>query len=341
MGDRAIGHEGKGDALEIRYICDKGLCGLALRNELYLQVYKQLNSNPNINSVAKGWEILCVLTNCFLPSEPLSSVIVDIFEKNSLSLEELDDYLIHNKLNDKKGEEKTKMSIRMMATYCLKRYRVLQHGTSKGRVPTVEEIKYYIRAPFRYNVFGEELTNIMKNPQHVDTSGKFPKVLSFLAEAVLLLRGHDCEGIFRVPGDLDSVIRLKMRIERGEYNLDGIQDPAVPASLLKLWVRELAQPVIPHSFYRRCLQTKDVQSAMDIVDELPLLNRNIIKYLAKFLQVVGHPQHQAKTKMTVSNLAMVFAPNVLRCPSDNPLDILKATKDEQHFVKIIINYLDE
>lgn len=48
---------------------------------------------------------------------------------------------------------------------------------------------------------------------------KVPVILPFLAEGILSLGGLQSEGIFRVPGDNDSVSELKSRIDRGQYQL--------------------------------------------------------------------------------------------------------------------------
>ncbi len=327
-------------SLELRFVADKGMCVVGLRSELYLQIYKQLNENPNQKHVLRAWQILCVMSNCFTPPLPLLTIINTHLDKFTMPNEEAESHLEKNDWKGAPANELAKIKIGLMARYSKKRFNITAR-TPRGRVPNIEEINHFLAAPFKFNVFGETLENIVKNPANVDESGHLPKVLSFLAEAVLKLGGHASEGIFRVPGDLDSVILLKMRIERGEYDLTGINDPAVPASLLKMWVRELAEPVIPNSFYTRCLGITKVHVAMDVVDELPALNRSVLKYLAKYLQVVGDPENQGRTKMSVSNLAIVFAPNVLRCPNDNPYIILQNAKKEQHFVKLIVNYLDE
>lgn len=46
-----------------------------------------------------------------------------------------------------------------------------------------------------------------------------PKILPFLAESILKLDGFRTEGIFRVPGDADSIGEMKARLDRGEYHL--------------------------------------------------------------------------------------------------------------------------
>lgn len=340
MGDRPKSSEGQGDKLDIRIVADRGMCVVGLRTELYLQVMKQLTDNPSKESYLKGWEILCVISNCFAPPLQLAMIVRQFLEKQAFTQEKVTELLTDLKWKKLEGTELEDAKLGLMAKYALQKFKHTVK-TPKGRVPSVEEIEHFCEAPFKFNVFGEALENIMHNPQNVDTSSRLPRVLSFLAEAVLLLGGHASEGIFRVPGDLDGIIALRMRIERGNYDLEGIQDAAVPASLLKMWVRELEEPLIPTKFYTRCLQISQVQAAMDVVDELPQLNRSCIKYLAKYLQLVGDPVNQPKTKMSVSNLAIVFAPNLLRCPTDNPLVILQNSKAEQKFVKIIVNYLDE
>jgi hypothetical protein len=48
---------------------------------------------------------------------------------------------------------------------------------------------------------------------------KVPVILPFLADGILALEGTYSEGIFRVPGDADSVSELKSRMDRGIYQL--------------------------------------------------------------------------------------------------------------------------
>ena len=40
--------------------------------------------------------------------------------------------------------------------------------------------------------------------------------------------------------------------------------------------------------------------------------------------------------MSISNLAMVFAPNFLRCPSEDPQVIFENTKYEQTWLRILL-----
>jgi hypothetical protein len=147
---------------------------------------------------------------------------------------------------------------------------------------------------------------------------KVPIILPFLADGILALGGAKAEGIFRVPGDGDSVSELKLRIDRGYYNLDGVDDPHVLASLMKLWLRELCDPPIPDELYNDCITTsEDPEASVKIIHRLPTINRRAVLFVISFIQLFLDDKVQAVTKMTPANLALVMAPNLLRCTSES------------------------
>jgi hypothetical protein len=134
----------------------------------------------------------------------------------------------------------------------------------------------------------------------------------------LALGGTKAEGIFRVPGDGDSVSDLKLRIDKGTYTLDGVDDPHVLASLMKLWLRELCDPLVPEEMYNECItNSKDPTACVQLVERLPTINRRVILFVISFLQLFLEERIQSTTKMTPANLALVMAPNLLRCNSDS------------------------
>jgi hypothetical protein len=170
------------------------------------------------------------------------------------------------------------------------------------------------------------------------------------------------EGIFRVPADHDEVNNVKSRFDQWEVVL--CVDCHTAASLLKLWLRELYEPLIPDSFYdeavslgsklelhengrkkddKECGDRKNLSSKEQLehlINRLPEMNRLTLMYLAKYLQLFSRPDVSCITKMDASNLATVFAPNCLRCPSEEPIVILENTRKEMAFVKSLIVYLD-
>jgi hypothetical protein len=41
-------------------------------------------------------------------------------------------------------------------------------------------------------------------------------MVAFLLEAIVTLKGHETEGIFRVPGEVEQVSSLRLRIEQDD-----------------------------------------------------------------------------------------------------------------------------
>jgi hypothetical protein len=88
----------------------------------------------------------------------------------------------------------------------------------------------------------------------------------------------------RVPGDLDGVNALKVKCD--QWQLPSLEDAHLPASLLKLWYRELAEPLIPSVFYEQCILNCDIpETCIRLVNSLPDINRAVLTYLVRFLQV--------------------------------------------------------
>ncbi|KAI6008488.1 Rho GTPase activation protein [Pisolithus marmoratus] len=121
---------------------------------------------------------------------------------------------------------------------------------------------------------------------------KISFILPFLADGilVLVLGGMKCEGNFRAPGDGDLVSELKLRIDRGYYTLENVNDPHVLASL-KLWLHKLCDPLIPEELHNDCINASPYPPAL---------------CYSFFLE----EKVLASTKMTAANMALVLAPNL-------------------------------
>jgi len=329
MGDRAP----IGQSEDIQCLLEKGIMNGQLRDEIYIQLCKQLSRNPSPDSLLLGWQLMAVIVISFPPSKNFEGYLVQFirqyFEK---------EITIHPHVNPNQ-----KQTLFTIIAHCHKKLlRICQTGP-KGKVPTINEIERGKEAPFKPSVFGETLQDIMLVQEQKAPHLKIPIIMDFLAKAVLELNGCHTEGIFRVPGDVDMVTELRCRIDQDQYNLGNIKDPNVPASLLKFWLRDLADPLIPASNYQECIdvgakegQEGSTEDAWKIIKILPETNRRVVNYMINFLRIIAEPSNQSITKMTLANLAMVFAPNFLRCPSDNLTTIFDNTKFEQAFLRILI-----
>ncbi|XP_036904704.1 rho GTPase-activating protein 39 isoform X2 [Sturnira hondurensis] len=322
MGDRRA----KADPLHVALeIATKGWSMQGLRDELYIQLCRQTTENFRLESLSRGWELMAICLAFFPPTPKFHSYLEGYIYRHM------------DPVNDTKG-----VAISTYAKYC---YHKLQKaaltGAKKGlKKPNVEEIRHAKNAVFSPSMFGSALQEVMSMQKERYPERQLPWVQTRLSEEVLALNGDQTEGIFRVPGDIDEVNALKLQVDQWKVPT-GLEDPHVPASLLKLWYRELEEPLIPHEFYEQCIaHYENPEAAVAVVHALPRINRLVLCYLIRFLQVFVQPANVAITKMDVSNLAMVMAPNCLRCRSDDPRVIFENTRKEMSFLRVLIQHLD-
>ncbi|CAO3608897.1 unnamed protein product [Cunninghamella blakesleeana] len=319
MGDRSR-PKNTNDIDDFQTVLNFGITKGQMRDEIYVQVCKQLNNNPNGPSIKKGWEILCVISVAFPPSKNLENYLTNFVQENF---------------------NVTDNDVGIMSKHVSNKLKRICKRGAKGKVLTPAEIQRAKEAPFKPSVFGETLPFIMQLQKEQGIDLKIPKIVTFLAETVHQLNGQQSEGIFRVPGDADDVTDLRVRIENGNYDATGITDPNVPASLLKYWLRDLAEPLIPSELYDTCLAySENAPKAIDIINQLPDVNRRIALFMISFLQEFTSPSIIKVTLMNVNNLAMVFAPNFLRCPSESLTTVFENSKFEQYFLRTLIQELD-
>ncbi|KAM7371147.1 hypothetical protein PAMP_010638 [Pampus punctatissimus] len=206
----------------------------------------------------------------------------------------------------------------------------------------VKAIRRVIWAPFGGGIFGQRLEDTVQYEK------KFgPRLAPLLVEQCVDFireRGLDEEGLFRMPGQANLVKELQEAFDCGDKPLfDSNTEVHTVASLLKLYLRELPEPVIPFSKYEdflTCAQllAKDeeegIQELGNQVSTLPLPNYNLLKYICKFLDEVQ--SHCNENKMSVQNLATVFGPNILRPKMEDPVTIMEGTSLVQHLMTILI-----
>ncbi|KYR02381.1 RhoGAP domain-containing protein [Tieghemostelium lacteum] len=165
----------------------------------------------------------------------------------------------------------------------------------------------------------------------------YPAFLKIVTEGIINCNGCSTEGIFRVPGTTSEVNRIKKQMNEFDFTLTS-DDPHVLAGLLKLWLRELTDPVIPTELYYDCIKSKSRDEVTRQVHNLPPINREVLFFILKFLKYVANPANTPKTKMDADNISMVFAPGLLRCPPNDP-NMMLNTQYEKDFIKNLIDYL--
>ncbi|XP_061643293.1 protein FAM13B isoform X8 [Phyllopteryx taeniolatus] len=135
--------------------------------------------------------------------------------------------------------------------------------------------------------------------------------------------GHvDLEGPFLVNGNAERVGWLRRRYDSGEeVALDKEADLASAVSLLRLFLQELPEPVIPAPIQGPILQLHQEYSSEEelcrnlkfLLQQLPQLNYGLLRFLCRFLASVGALQRES---WNVRALAAVFGPDIFHLSTE-------------------------
>ncbi|XP_069026291.1 rho GTPase-activating protein 24 isoform X2 [Embiotoca jacksoni] len=223
---------------------------------------------------------------------------------------------------------------------------LLMASTQNDMEDWVKTIRRVIWAPFGGGIFGQKLEETVRYERRFGN-----KLAPMLVEqCVDFIRqwGLREEGLFRLPGQANLVKELQDAFDCGEKpSFDCNTDVHTVASLLKLYLRELPEPVIPFQKYDDFLActkllSKDDEMGMKelkgLVENLPPVNYNLLKYICRFLDEVQ--SYSGVNKMSVQNLATVFGPNILRPKIEDPVAIMEGTVLVQQLMAVLIGRHD-
>ncbi|XP_040058577.2 rho GTPase-activating protein 9 isoform X15 [Gasterosteus aculeatus] len=156
-------------------------------------------------------------------------------------------------------------------------------------------------------------------------------------------RGLDADGIYRVSGNLAVIQKLRFLVDHeravttdGRYmfpaefvqeeklNLDQSEweDIHVVTGALKLFFRELPEPLVPFGFFNDIVETVKMTDHMDRVDRLKCLvlnmpppNHDTLQFMCCHLKRVL--ERSGTNRMTTQNIGIVFGPTLMRPERDN------------------------
>nr|XP_040058568.1 rho GTPase-activating protein 9 isoform X1 [Gasterosteus aculeatus aculeatus]XP_040058569.1 rho GTPase-activating protein 9 isoform X1 [Gasterosteus aculeatus aculeatus]XP_040058570.1 rho GTPase-activating protein 9 isoform X1 [Gasterosteus aculeatus aculeatus]XP_040058571.1 rho GTPase-activating protein 9 isoform X1 [Gasterosteus aculeatus aculeatus]XP_040058572.1 rho GTPase-activating protein 9 isoform X1 [Gasterosteus aculeatus aculeatus] len=156
-------------------------------------------------------------------------------------------------------------------------------------------------------------------------------------------RGLDADGIYRVSGNLAVIQKLRFLVDHeravttdGRYmfpaefvqeeklNLDQSEweDIHVVTGALKLFFRELPEPLVPFGFFTDIVETVKMTDHMDRVDRLKCLvlnmpppNHDTLQFMCCHLKRVL--ERSGTNRMTTQNIGIVFGPTLMRPERDN------------------------
>ncbi|XP_060767045.1 rho GTPase-activating protein 1 [Neoarius graeffei] len=166
--------------------------------------------------------------------------------------------------------------------------------------------------PLPFQQFGVPLSTLRDKGADSD---RIPLVMrdtiTFLQE-----KGLQTEGIFRRSANVSLVKNIQLKYNSGEQvNFFEIDDVHLAAVILKTFLRELPEPLLTYKLYNDVVNFHSLDSASQAVAvrnmlmSLPEENYVSLCFLVQFLAQVS--AESEVNKMTNTNLAVVFGPNLL------------------------------
>nr|XP_050860880.1 uncharacterized protein LOC127068595 isoform X2 [Vespula vulgaris] len=168
------------------------------------------------------------------------------------------------------------------------------------------------------------------------TTGEWDAVPGIVRQCIRHLEatGLHTLGIFRVSPSKKRVRQLREDFDCGrETKIGPDQCPHDVAALLKEFFRDLPDPLLCRDLYQAFVHTQKIrnrrlqqEALQHLIQLLPTPNRETLWALLNFLSVVASNSEDRKSetgewipgnKMNTTNLATVFAPNILHCVKPN------------------------
>ncbi|CAL8281996.1 unnamed protein product [Merluccius merluccius] len=201
--------------------------------------------------------------------------------------------------------------------------------------PTLQSVKE--KGYIRDNVFGCHLATLCAQERTT--------VPSFVEKCVNAVerRGLDIDGIYRVSGNLAVIQKLRYKADHEELDLEDGQweDVHVITGALKLFFRELPEPLFPYSHFNSfiaAIRSSDYMAKVnymrDLVKSLPRPNHDTMKLLFGHLHRVI--KYGNDNRMTVQNVAIVFGPTLLR-PETESANIAMHMVYQNQIVELVLN----
>ena len=288
-----------------------------LRDELYLNLVKQLSNNPGSTDLL--WKCFALYVQHFPPTKDLEEWLFSFLVERS----------------GFKGND----SEVMHAKFCLQRLPQVCRSGAGGRTPSLSELEQLYQAVFVPGVFARSVRDILAEQTATYPLLKVPFVLHHMAENLKRLSFTSHEGIFRIPGDHDRIFELRLQLDRGQYQLEvlGESDIHTLASLFKSWLRQIPHPLFGKNFVQVVKSSSDVPKSLKIAYSLPDIHREIFFYVIELLQTLLIPEHVAVTKMNLANVAICFAAVLFHCDSSDMNVAVKAATAQAAFLENILS----
>ncbi|XP_022831594.1 rho GTPase-activating protein 27-like isoform X3 [Spodoptera litura] len=177
-----------------------------------------------------------------------------------------------------------------------------------------------------------------------------PRVPEFVVACVKEIERPDnmcTDGLYRASGNLSQVQKIRLEVDQNKMSvIQNNTDIHVLTGSLKLFFRELKEPLIPCSMFDRVLaacsikpKEARIKEFQEIVKALPPCNRDTLKFLLEHLIKVT--EYKEQNRMHTANLAIVFGPTLLWAPPEQAHNIAVDCIQQNNVVDILLTDFKE
>ncbi|XP_042862274.1 uncharacterized protein LOC122247246 isoform X5 [Penaeus japonicus] len=138
------------------------------------------------------------------------------------------------------------------------------------------------------------------------------------------------DGLYRISGNAAQIQKIRYEVAQRNYTILSREKEVHNLSgALKLFFRELKEPLIPFANYQDFIQAtgseyrkknQQVEKLTKAVRQLPVENYDTLKVLLQHLLRVS--EYESENRMSISNLAIVFGPCLLWPKITNAQDLM-------------------
>ncbi|KAL4149827.1 hypothetical protein QTP88_003683 [Uroleucon formosanum] len=148
-----------------------------------------------------------------------------------------------------------------------------------------------------------------------------PRVPAFVQRCVAAIEISEenlkTDGLYRASGNLSQVQKIRLQVDQNNLSIiDQEEDVHVLTGALKLFFRELKEPLIPYHAFRKAISAGTSHSRKDkllhfrdITKSLPGPNYDTLKFL--LIHLLKVTSYKEFNRMHIPNLAIVFGPTLM------------------------------
>ncbi|KAI7888660.1 Rho GTPase activation protein [Mucor mucedo] len=178
----------------------------------------------------------------------------------------------------------------------------------------------------------------------MEENGDIPHIVTLCIKEVEA-RGLKSVGIYRLSGPASTIQKYRAAFNNKEaVSFKDEQDINTVTGLLKLYFRELRNPLMTHEYYdwfMEAARMNDYEERMyqikSIIHSLPKPNYTVLEYLMRHLNLVA--SYSEINKMESSNLALIFSVGLLRSPLEDLSSIMQSDLQSK-IIEAIIQQVD-